>query len=236
MSIDFKKAITVPFSDSQWPKKLGIAVLLLLPALVSSIIAGSKHPLVGIFSFIAGFIVAGYALLAGQNQIKGVSPLLPEWDFVKAFIVAIKSSVINIAYILMLLPIVVIIIAVTAAVPTFSLLSVILGIIISVLAVIIISIALSLYIEDFELAQAFNFKKILSIFKNSSVEYMAYLGWSILVGIIYGLITGVVGGVASIASPSLAVLISDIATLLVTITTVNLLAQAFMSVNLNVEE
>ncbi len=42
MEIDFKKALVSPFSDKKWYLKVGIGVLLFVPALIAAIMAGGK--------------------------------------------------------------------------------------------------------------------------------------------------------------------------------------------------
>nr|MBN1229662.1 DUF4013 domain-containing protein [Anaerolineae bacterium] len=72
--MDFMRALTFPFEDADWLKKLGIGVLIMIGAVILS-------PLLGISTLLAGMLFAGWSFELMKRVKQGSVEPLPGWDF-----------------------------------------------------------------------------------------------------------------------------------------------------------
>ncbi|OGH97025.1 MAG: hypothetical protein A2104_09720 [Candidatus Melainabacteria bacterium GWF2_32_7] len=217
MSVDIKKAFYFPFRDNLWLQKLLIggifffAVFILhtimgfLNAVVRIPISdyGTQMPLItrgikAIFSlFMTVLIYAipmGYVLQSVHNEIKGETPLLPDWDskFLSYFKYGLYFFAANFLYLF--------IIAIVAAIPTM-ISSIVFGLyrdnpIVSILSLtfivlfvtpfvliylVILPFIATSYADNFNFQDAFKLDKIFIGISRVIPDYLASAGLSIII-------------------------------------------------------
>jgi len=230
MSISFKKAMLSPYRDEKWKTKVGIAILLYVPGFIAALTLGVNNPAALILTFIASVIIGGFTAVFGHKEINNEEPPLPDWDFGQIITVALKSWLIGIVYFLMFLPLFIIVFAISGVDRSYFIISLLFSVPLFIFAFIFIGVAQSLFMKNLVMADAFNFKVAVSYLKTGISNYGMYLVFSILAGIIYGLAGGVLAGAfTKIINPQVGNLINNVTNILLALTTVNLLAQAYKS-------
>lgn len=228
MEISFKKALCTPFNDENWMSKIGIGVLLFVPALLTSFAFGEKNWTASLLTFIAGFFIGGYYWFVLNYELNDVEDILPEWDFIKIAYIAVQGFIIALGYGLISLPVVAVFAALIFILKPLSMIFIILGILVAVCwYLILIPIAQTLFAKDFEFSEAFNFSKVYNIAKNSWQYYLLAILYSLLIGLIFGFSFGVISGILGVFSKPLSIFILNISQLLVGIASANLYGQTF---------
>jgi len=106
MKLDLVKAFLTPFSDKGYPRKV---LLLWLMFVMNAVYASQIRPSTEfvnisffIISYIPSAIIHGYIIKTVHNEIKGNSPIMPEWtgNFYQYFLIGLKYIFINCLYFL----------------------------------------------------------------------------------------------------------------------------------------
>jgi hypothetical protein len=228
---DMKKALTVPFSDEQWGKKIGIATLLYLPAFIASLQFSEKHPVTGFFYTIATFIITGYAVLAANKEINDEQIILPEWDFVSCIFNSFKLWLINMVWGIILMPLWGLLFFISIFNPAFIIIAIIFGIPLAILCVLVLNISQSLFLEKLKLQDAFYFEEIIKIIRSHSGKYLFYIITFLIMAIIYGIVAGVMTATFSfLINKAFGLYIAYIINIFLLISAFNLLAQVVKEV------
>lgn len=236
MEISFKKALVSPFNDENWLLKVGIGILLFVPALMVSSASGEKNLTFGILSFIAGFFIAGYSWVVLHNELNNVENVLPDWDFIKIAHLAVQGVIISLGYLLISLPVIAVFIALIIFLKQLVIIFAVIGVASAFFWYLaLIPIAQSLFAKDFEFAEAFNFPKVWAIAKKSWKYYLLALFYSFLIGLIFGFSTGFIGGIVVIFNKFLGSFIIQISQILIIIASANLYGQTFKKAAENIE-
>ncbi|MFA6990176.1 MAG: DUF4013 domain-containing protein [Candidatus Gastranaerophilaceae bacterium] len=229
--LDIKKALTVPFSDELWTKKIGIAALLYLPAFIASLQFNEKHPVTGFFYALASFIITGYAILAANNEINNKKIILPQWNFLNCIINSLKLWLVNLGWLIILMPFISLLFFISAFFYSFIIIASILGFFLVILYVLVVNIAQSLFLEKLEIRDAFNFKNIIEITKKYSGKYFFYVVIFLIMAIIYGIIAGVMTATFSfLINKAFGFYIAYVINIFLIISSFNLLAQVIKEV------
>lgn len=236
MEISFKKALVAPFNDQKWLLKLGIGVLLFIPALMASSASGDKNWTFGILSSIAGFFLAGYSWIVLHNELNNIEDVLPDWDFIKIAQLGVQGCIISMGYGLLSLPVIAVFAALILFLKPLSVIFIITGAVIAFFwYLVLVPIAQSLFAKDFEIIESFNFQKVFDIAKNHWQYYFLALIYSFLLGLIFGFSAGFLGAIIGIFNKFLGAFIIQISQVLIVIASANLYGQTFKKVTENIE-
>lgn len=228
MKLDLKKALGVPFSEDDWAVKLGVAALIFLPGLISDLNIGEKSWITSGLYLVATFIITGYAIVAAHFEVRNSQISLPDWDVGDCIIQSLKLWVVSTAWILMFIPIIIILGLLSAIAPGLIIAVILLGIPFVITFALVLNIAESFFLDELILKDAFDFRRIFHFLKTHYGKYLLYIFLLIAVVILYGIITGVVAGItAMILNKAVANYVANVISILVLLTTMNMLAQTY---------
>jgi hypothetical protein len=186
MKIDVIKAIKAPFSDPKPHLKLGIATLILsFPFLLLTIpFLHITKPINTFLTVMVYLVLWGYAGLACNREIHG-EQFLPDWTAKKPFITGFLAVVINIIYLLMVLPFFTFFVYIWIYYPSMSIIADILAVLVFFVYVITYNISLSMYFDTLNIKEAFYFRRLFKFFKAGVFYYLIYALLSIVIVIAY---------------------------------------------------
>ncbi len=229
MKFEFIRACKTPFSDDKWFIKMGILAILFIPAYISFFKSGTENNSLGnLLLLLANLIILGYSTIVAHNEIQNKAPILPDWNVSTVITNLIKYSVISIGYLLILIPLFLIAFGLLFANQALMALVIIILIPIVITYFVFTSIAFSLFYVDYNITDAFDFKKIFSFFKKGFWTYLLAFLLSIAAGLLYGIVSGIISGILNLFTPeSIADFIITIASAFAVIISSQLIAQAY---------
>lgn len=190
MEFKILDACKLPFTGRRWFLSLLIGMGLGFIAPLLAPVNGKNIITALIALLIIGFSNA-YISITIHNELNNKPRLMPDWDIVKGFIVFCKTFVVNLAYIIVLFPLMFALIYFSFTHRDLVAFVIILAIVIGIFLLPFIYYAQTSFLKEFKIGAAFNFPQIVKLYKAGFGYWYAATGFSILLGIGFGIVYGI---------------------------------------------
>lgn len=193
MNINIQKSLSIPFSSSDWPKKLGIASLFYLANSILLVIIGN-NTLYSVLSGLISLFPIGYIGMSIHNELKNNPVILPEWNFKESFKKGAFIWLIMTSYILAFIPLYILLAFLSRNIPAVFFLLLIPSVFVIFVT---LAIAYNSYVENFDFKKAYDFPRIFKFFKIGIINFLKAFGWSMLFGVAAVFVSGFISGILS---------------------------------------
>jgi hypothetical protein len=164
MGLEIKRAIMVPFTGEDWGIKLLIGILCYL-AIPLVYVLTLKIPILALLIIFLSLTPMGFYLLSAHNELNNITPILPEWDLLKCWLIIGKSIILGFGYLILMLPVILTLVFSGIANKGLIIPIVIVGLIFFILIAPFTIFYSMMFLKDLKIVDAFRFPTIFKLYK-----------------------------------------------------------------------